>query len=418
MGLFERAISFQKPVTKHGGLLHKIQNILKHGITAEKFFKSPQINQAELDALLKRSHNKLQPARIPVSLEKKLPPSQIPLTWKEAGLDSPPTIIEPSIEDEELERAVKNIKIAEHGESQTIFSSIAGLKDGIEVPARLFSILHKNLYLTKAALLLYDPIRMLFAPWASVGFDKTTLHRLRIPLGYNKAFNRVANGDVLVLSEEQELAEFKQSFSSREFTALTQIIFTPIIFEEKLLAVILITELKDPHMKDISTLLKEISLRAAPIIFRAREEKLKSLKQASFENPEALEDKVQDLAQTCQKKGISLALIKLSLEKLSQAVIRGNAFLDPFRLKEDIAFIIQSLIMDIGNIYNLNKNHVLLLIHGMDETDPELLISHLGLSLKMFFRETVDEGSFNSNQEVRIFPENGEDVLELLSELT
>ncbi|MBA7620035.1 hypothetical protein ES703_27377 [subsurface metagenome] len=274
-----------------------------------------------------------------------------------------------------------------------------------------------NLHLTKAALLLYDPIRMVFAPWASVGYDKTTHHRLRISLGFNKYFNRVANGTVLNLTTEQELEGFKNCFSSREYAALTQLILSPLIFNEKLIAILLITHMEESHFKDILALLSEISIQAAPAIFRAREEKLKNIRQESLVSPEPLEDSVQKLARNCQKKGLPLVMIKLSLEKVIQSIISHNALLDPFRLKEDISSIIYSLLYEIGAVHNLDQNHILLLIHNMQAPDPELLIHHIGLTLKMFFRELPKEQRINFNEEIKIFPEDREDVLELLSEL-
>ena len=77
---------------------------------------------------------------------------------------------------------------------------IASLRGGVELRRAFSRCLTTLLGSAKGALLLYDPVRLVYAPWAVRGYDQTTLHRMRIPLGANNAWNAMANGLPLFLS--------------------------------------------------------------------------------------------------------------------------------------------------------------------------------------------------------------------------
>ena len=418
MGLIARAISLRHLALKPKGLLHKGLEIIKCLERERKKSSSFLITQDELDTITAslQSNRKDQ---IPV-IREELSHPQIPLTWEEAGIKSPSKSLGPTIITEELQQLFSGQAGAEEKSEKKedlIKKEISGLQDGIEAPAQLFSILKNNLGFSKAALLLYDPLRMVFAPWASCGYDKTTLHRLRIPLGYNKIFNQVANGDLLILSAKEELAGFKKCFSSREFAILSNIIFAPFIVTEKLIAVLVITNSEPPGTGDDTALLSRISAHAAPIIHRAREEKLKDLKQESASSPESLQDHVRTLAETCKQQGTPFIIIKISLERVIKSIVHNNPYLDSFRLREDILNLMRSFLADIGSIRNLNQHHLLLLIYAMPEADAELLIYQIGLAFRKFFRELASEQKIYFNEAYKVFPDDREEVLELLSEL-
>ena len=68
-------------------------------------------------------------------------------------------------------------------DASSILAALRALPDDVELPSRLFTVLKDALGIARGALLLYDPLRMVYAPWASCGLDQTTLHRMRISLG-------------------------------------------------------------------------------------------------------------------------------------------------------------------------------------------------------------------------------------------
>ena len=96
-----------------------------------------------------------------------------------------------------------------------ILGSLKSLPDGVELPSQLFSLLIARLGIQKGALLLFDPLRMVYAPWASRGYDPTTTHRMRISLGASESWNALANGSPMLLTDPPALAAYQPYFSSR-----------------------------------------------------------------------------------------------------------------------------------------------------------------------------------------------------------
>jgi hypothetical protein len=334
----------------------------------------------------------------------------IPLTWEDAGISPAPEDPGPRIEQKELERllAVKGGDLT--GDIKKIFREISHLPDGIEAPARLFSIFKENLHLEKAALLLYDPYRMVFAPWAASGYDKTTLRKLRLPLGFNRHFNRVAEGETLLISERAELLEFQRCFSAREFSGMDHLAFTPFIYEGKLLAALLVTHAPGLATAENHKLLDEISQQAAPLIFRFREKKLESLKRDSLESPE-----LPSLIQASREQDIPIVLIKISLEKIAGIITGKNPYLDPFRLQEDLAGVIATLLHDIGSVRPLDPGHLLILVCDPAEIDSRLLLHHLELTVKSFFYELSGEASLDFHAQVKTLHGEEADEIDPLS---
>ncbi len=158
-----------------------------------------------------------------------------------------------------------------------IVAAIQALPDGVELPSHLFTVLTARLSVQKGALLLFDPIRLVYAPWASQGYDQTTLHRMRIPLGANGTFNELANGSPVIVEGTSALAAYEQYFSAREFSTLSRILLTPFIAAEKLIGVLLFTALKPPFEGDAQLLpcLKSIADAGSPRVQKAREKKLR-----------------------------------------------------------------------------------------------------------------------------------------------
>ena len=161
--------------------------------------------------------------------------------------------------------------------AREIVAAIQALPDGLELPSQLFSALAEQLSIEKGALLLFDPVRLVYAPWASLGYDQTTLHRMRIPLGANESFNALANGSPVLVEDASTRGAYEQYFSAREFSSLSRILLTPFITAEKLVGVLLLTALKPPFAGDAELLqcLKAIADAGSPRVQKAREKKLR-----------------------------------------------------------------------------------------------------------------------------------------------
>ncbi len=379
MGLFKRAHSVLGKSVRTG-LLARTQQLPSDAARPASY---PYITQDELDALLERRGPEETP-RKDTRRAVQSPPG-VPLTWHDAGLASSPPFLGPTIEPAELKTALSG-GAAEHSEDQELIYEVSRLKDGLEAPAELFSQLQAHLQLTAAALLLYDPLRMVYAPWASCGYDQTTQHRLRIPTGLNEEFDRVAQGEMLALDEAQQLARFRGCFSSRSFSRIRELILVPFIAYEKLLAVLLVTSMARPY-REVRGLLAVVAERAAPLLYRAREEKLQLLRREPPGTPSALVEDVRSFATTCQNSGRRLILIRLSFQPALSLLERRFPAVDSFRLREDLGAVVSSLSQEIGSVYRFDRTHLLLLVHGMAQADPELLLHQISMVVRGLFHE-------------------------------
>ena len=299
-----------------------------------------------------------------------------------------------------------------------LLSGITRLSGGIESIAELFSLVKDFFKLSKSAILLYDPLRMVFSPWASAGLDQTTLHRLRIPRGVNMNFKRVAKGEVLIFNESGQIKEFNSFFSARENSAINQLIFVPFIADSKLIAILLIIKMEGIIDLEIPGILKEVSLVAAPHIYQAREKKLGNLSgDSKIITFESLQSRVDELIDKCRKRNRSLVLIKISIEHIIITVLKYNEYIDPFRLKEDLFRITGSLLVDIGEVFRLNSNNLILLISEIQIMDPALLLHQLTISLETFFDILKTEHSMGFDEKIIVYPEDGDNSEKLLSDL-
>ena len=294
--------------------------------------------------------------------------------------------------------------------AERLLADIRALPAGIEAPGHLFGLFQGAFRLTRSALLLYDPLRMVFAPWAGTGFDETTMHRLRIPLGFNQFLNRTANGEIITLHAEGELAEFARFFSAREFAGLSGLTFAPLIHEGKLAALLLITQTETGAglQSPAAALLAEACLLAAPLIHNAREQKLERMAAAGApEPPESVQVTIRALEAECRRTGMPLLMVRLSLAHAVELILQKNSFVDDFRLQEDLARIIASLLADIGRVFRLGPARLLLAVTRMPDPDPGLLLSHLTLSLKGFFLELEGESDVRYAEQVKVWPADG-----------
>ena len=398
MGLFKRARSFHRApraANFSGGLLQRSLHFL------DKIFPPSSdpiksVGQAELDRALAVPTGTLQ--EVPRGLQKQTPES-VPRTWLE------------EIESEGDLAGSTADKLEE------LLTRLSELEGGIEAPGRFFSLVKEQLELKRAARLLYDPVRMAFAPWASHGFDETTDHHLRIPLGANETMNRLAAGKVFLLSDPDTLKRFQQFFSFREFSTLEKLLLVPFIHENKFMGVLLIAEMEgDFEQSDLSGF-ETLAVRAAGLFYQARERHLEAAKRGIPEKPESLRENVRDAVQSCLAAGAPPIMIRVNTADIIEKVKMRNPYIDPFRLREDIARVILSLFQSLGPVFQIDQERILILVTRTPERDPELLLYHLKATLTRLLPELADQEEIDLEEQVRIPEANVEEALTFLAEI-
>jgi len=306
--------------------------------------------------------------------------------------------------------------------AREMVAAIKALPDGVELPSQLFSALADRLSIEKGALLLFDPIRLVYAPWASLGYDQTTLHRMRIPLGGNESFKALANGSPILVEDAPTLGAYEQYFSAREFSSLSRILLTPFIDAEKLVGVLLLTALKPPFAGDAELLqrLKEISDAGSPRVRKAREKKLRRAGPQPVRSGGAPEEEIGRFISSFGSAGTRILFLALSLEEYSRKIIAAHAHLDPFRLHEDLHYFLDSFVAELGLAVSIRQGLYAVALEGFEASDLDLFQHQLSSFLHGLFggNGTTGRGAVPKILKTRDWPEDGGDIRELLGFLT
>ena len=323
----------------------------------------------------------------------------------------PPKTVQKAREKQDPEEAARDMVAA-----------IQALPDGLELPSQLFSALAEQLSIEKGAFLLFDPIRLVYAPWASLGYDQTTLHRMRIPLGANESFKALANGSPVLVEDASTRGAYEQYFSAREFSSLARILLTPFITAEKLVGVLLLTALKPPFAGDAELLqcLKAIADAGSPRVQKAREKKLRRADSPPVRSGGTPEAEISRYISSFGSAGARILVLALSLEEYSRKIIAAHAHLDPFRLHEDLHYFLDSFVADLGLAVPIRQGLFAVALENFDAADLDLFLHQLSSFLHGLFggNGTTSARSGPKILKTRDWPEDGGDIRELLDFLT
>ena len=306
--------------------------------------------------------------------------------------------------------------------SEEILTAISALPQGVEIPSQLFSLLLSHLSIEKGALLLYDPLRLVYAPWASHGYDQTTLHRMRIPLGANEHFNALANGTPVSVTDAQSLALFQSYFSAREFSSLSRILLTPFIAEQKLIGVLLVTEMQPPFdgEKDLLSCLIRVSQAGSQQLQKARQEKLNRAGPQGLRASASPEEDVSRYVSAFSAASVKILFFSLSLETYAKAIIAAHAHLDPFRLSEDLHYFLGAFVSDLGTAIPVRQGVFIVALQGFDESDLDLFLHQLSVFLHGLFggNGKSETDARPAIRATRSWPDDGTNVQELVEFLS
>jgi hypothetical protein len=268
-----------------------------------------------------------------------------------------------------------------------ILSAIEALSDGIELPAKLFTVLATRLGIDKGALLLYDPLRLVYAPWASMGYDQTTLHRMRIGLGANDSFNTLANGSPAVLSDAASLAPYQQYFSSREFSSFSRLVLVPFISGGKLIAVLILTEIQPRFSSELAFLscLSRVAEAGSSRLQKAREEKLRRAGAQGLRPGASPQGQIENYLSSFGPDVTQILLLSLSVEEYAQSILAAHRHLDPFRLHEDFRYFLSAFVSELGAAITLRQGLFLVALQGLDRADIDLFLHQLSSFLHGLF---------------------------------
>ncbi len=292
-----------------------------------------------------------------------------------------------------------------------ILTSLRTLPDSVELPSRVFGILKDSLGIRRGALLLYDPARMVYAPWASCGFDQTTLHRLRIALGSLPSFNSLAEGKAVTVEGGQELAGYQRFFSSREFASVERLVLAPFIAEGKLVGALLVADAAPPFDSSaaLAACLDQVSDGASPAMRRARGQTMKGQAAAGPAAELPLQEQLAHLLAAPRPDGTGMLFFSVQTAGFERQVLDAHPYLDPFRLREDMGYFIGAFASDLGAAFALPGGGFLLGLRDQDSRAADLLAHQLGSFLSSLFGSSDGRAAELSVLRSRALPEGEAD---------
>lgn len=250
-------------------------------------------------------------------------------------------------------------------------------------PVRLFARFRHSLAIKKGALLLPDPDGAFFSPWSSIGFDRTTEHRMRIPESQVPKEERVPASE-----------EFRQFFSVREFSLLSEIYLYPFVKDDTTLALLLITE--SPYLRKnrpfLSVICAAVSDAVASLIYENRDERIRGARlQASF----SLDELALHLEELDSGARQNLKLVLLSANKAVGALVQGGETGDEYRIRQDVVRVLAAMVSGIASIADVGDGRLLLAMYDGEKSDLDLLLHQLSYQTGDLFPEIADQEKFS-----------------------
>jgi hypothetical protein len=281
---------------------------------------------------------------------------------------------------------------AEAVSAEELTYRVAAIPAGFAAALKLFALLRDVLGLQQAALLAYDARRHVYSPLAAIGFDATSRHRLRLEPGANADFNRAAAGNIVEVRGE-DLAAFREYFSSREFSRIRQLTLVPYLHSQRLVGLLLVARLAKPQAPQTMELLRSSMSSAGPLLALDGEE-------PAAEDARPPAERLRALLAECQSRAQALLLIRLSLDELLRLAQERFPELESFRLYEFLVGSCRRLLRGIGQVEIPKPRVLVLLVHGMKDADPPLLLRQLESALLAEIRGLVEARSADLRPEV------------------
>lgn len=286
------------------------------------------------------------------------------------------------------------------------------LPESIQLPAYLFELLVETLRISKGAILLPDYDENLFVPWASSGFDATTLHRLRIPDEDADLIHRRGSSGVIWSGEE--VRDFAPYFSRREASQLEKLLLFPFVDDESIQALLVVTE--TPYLERQSEFLRLILAAvgepAARVVQAQRLRYSDVIRHSVVFRIDELPVVTERLNERAPRR---VHLVHLDLADIVSQIATGNVYLDAYRVWQDVLRIVASLFATTGIVCDLDRNRLLLCIHGEVQSDVELMVHHIGATISELLPELAEVPvlRFTSCE----YPADGADLLQLARSL-
>ena len=253
-----------------------------------------------------------------------------------------------------------------------------------------------------------------FVPWASNGYDSTTLHRLRIPRQEMAAeIARVTpEGEIGVIFAGDACGRFARYFSRREASMLERIFLFPFMAESELQALLLVTE--SQYLYEDEYLRVMLAAVAEPTGGAMRSRRISDeriLRRALVFRQSELEVAVDRVA----SQATHVCVVLLELSDIVSQVAEAAEYLDSFRVRQDVLRVLASQFASTASVCDVDANRALLLIHGQVGDDLDLTVHHAAAAIAYLLPEI--SGVPVMRTVIRSYPDDGTELGSLITSI-
>ncbi|MCK5249006.1 MAG: hypothetical protein KAJ98_03525 [Spirochaetaceae bacterium] len=278
----------------------------------------------------------------------------------------------------------------------TIISSFRYTPDNIDYPGEVFRAFQSLIGFKKGSLMLPDNHGNEYYPWISVGFDRTSTRRLRIPFDF-PAF-KAGNSTLLDDIAPDSLA---QMLSNREYGSIRRIMIIRLGPEESPSALLLVAD---------CPWTEEISSETASAIQQLSDHFGNSIEQSRMMMDSAGMEEITDLSEWFDSWGMNKAtLVTLDITNAIDVLIEAIPGLELYRGRRDVVNLLRHIIGRMGRLHDLKDSRVLILFPPERLPDHALYIHQLSRSFASAFYHLPSPPDFPA--EFRIWPDE-KDVIE------
>jgi len=280
----------------------------------------------------------------------------------------------------------------------TIISSFKHSPGNIDFPGAVFQVFKSLLNFRKGTLLLPDPREGDYYPWISVGFDRTTTRRLRIPGDFpalknsGKTLFPISSGDLSGLLSNREIG-------------LTDDLWILRLGPEKTPTALLIASELNPSniVSSVESDIQRLSRELGDGITQSRQ-------MLEGYSDDEISDLTEWLGSWDNKPAV---LVTLDITAAIDSLIESIEGLELYRARKDVVNLIRHLTGRMGRLHDLKDGRVLILFPRERLPDYELYLHHLSRSFSALFLKLQNPPDFPAV--FHLWPEEKQNVEDNLS---
>ena len=245
------------------------------------------------------------------------------------------------------------------------------------------------------------------------GLDRTTEHRLRIPVP--ELTERILSGHAAAtILKGNGLRACKPYVSQREYDRVERIALVPFGGGGRLYGLLVIAS--SPFLSTSSTVLdvafSAIARPVSAILLENREARLQSGRDRTILDESELQAMA---AETPAPERGRAVLLRFDIDALVERIGAGVEDLDRYRIRQDVLRVIAVMVAEVVTVGNSAAGKVILIVASDEALNPAMVLQQISLKLCELFDEIETPPDLNAT--IRTVDHESEGVDEALSEL-